>query len=75
MALTFALNNKIINSKRYELKEGLIGQAIASNKTICLDEVHDPYFTIDTGITESATCNIIIIPPLATSGKGSVPLK
>jgi signal transduction histidine kinase/CheY-like chemotaxis protein len=64
----FALNNKIINSKRYELKEGLIGQAIASNKTICLSDIHDPYFTIDTGITESSSCNIIIIP-LATSGK------
>jgi signal transduction histidine kinase/DNA-binding response OmpR family regulator len=64
----FALNNKIINSKRYELKEGLIGQAIASNKIICLTDIHDPYFTIDTGITESRTCNIIIIP-LATSGK------
>lgn len=64
----FALNNKIINSKRYELKEGLIGQAIASNKIISLSDVHDPYFTIDTGITETAHCNIMIIP-LATSGK------
>lgn len=64
----FALNNKIINSKRYELKEGLIGQAIASNKTISLNDFYDPYFTIDTGISASAACNIIIIP-LSTSDK------
>lgn len=64
----FALNNKILNSKRYELKEGLIGQAIASSKTIELNEVNDPYFTIDTGMGESKSCSIIIIP-LITSGK------
>ncbi|MBL7925063.1 MAG: response regulator [Bacteroidia bacterium] len=64
----FALNHKILNSRRYELKEGLIGQAIASNKIIALDEVNDPYFTIDTGIGESKSCSIIIIP-LVTSGK------
>jgi signal transduction histidine kinase/CheY-like chemotaxis protein len=64
----YALNNKILNSRRYELKEGLIGQAIASNKTIELNEVSDPYFTIDTGMGESKSCSIIIIP-LITSGK------
>lgn len=64
----YALNNKILNSRRYELKEGLIGQAIAANKVISLDDVHDPYFTIDTGMGETSTCSIMIIP-LATSGK------
>ncbi|MBK7683060.1 MAG: response regulator [Bacteroidetes bacterium] len=64
----YALNNKILNSRRYELKEGLIGQAIASNKTIEMNEVSDPYFTIDTGMGESKSCSIIIIP-LITSGK------
>lgn len=64
----FALNNKILNSRRYELKEGLIGQSIASNKVIVLDEVYDPYFTIDTGLGESSSCSIMIIP-LSTSGK------
>lgn len=64
----YALNNKILNSHRYELKEGLIGQAIASNKIIELNEVNDPYFTIDTGMGESKSCSIIIIP-LITSGK------
>lgn len=64
----FALNNRILNSRRYELKEGLIGQAIASNKIIALDEVYDPYFTIDTGLGESNACSIMIIP-LVTSGK------
>ncbi len=64
----YALNHKIINSKRFELKEGLIGQAIASNKIIAMQDVHDPYFTIETGITESSKCNIVIIP-LSTSDK------
>jgi signal transduction histidine kinase/DNA-binding response OmpR family regulator len=64
----YALNNKILNSKRYELKEGLIGQAIASNKIISLDNISDPYFSIDTGIGDSKNCSIMIIP-LATSGK------
>ncbi|MBK7967221.1 MAG: GAF domain-containing protein [Bacteroidetes bacterium] len=64
----YALNNKILNSRRYELKEGLIGQAIASSKIIELNEVYDPYFTIDTGMGESKSCSIIIIP-LITSGK------
>lgn len=63
-----ALNNKILNSRRYELKEGLIGQAISSNKIISLEQIYDPYFTIETGMGESKTCNILIIP-LATSGK------
>ena len=64
----YALNNKILNSKRYELKEGLIGQAIASNKIIAIDKVDDPYFSIDTGFGESKQCSIMIIP-LTTSGK------
>lgn len=64
----FALNNKILNSRRYELKEGLVGQSIASNKIIKLDEMQDPYFSIDTGMGESVCCNIMIIP-LSTSGK------
>lgn len=64
----YALNNRILNSKRYELREGLIGQAIASNKSISLDGVSDPFFTIDTGIGESHSCSIIIIP-LSASGK------
>jgi signal transduction histidine kinase/CheY-like chemotaxis protein len=62
------LNNKILNSRRYELKEGLIGEAIASNKIIAIDQISDPYFTIDTGLGESKNCSIMIIP-LATSGK------
>jgi len=64
----YALNNKILNSRRYELKEGLIGQAIASSKIIEMNEVYDPYFTINTGMGESKSCSIIIIP-LVTSGK------
>jgi signal transduction histidine kinase/CheY-like chemotaxis protein len=64
----YALNNRILNSKRYELREGLIGQAIASNKSIILDGVSDPFFTIDTGLGESHSCSIMIIP-LSTSGK------
>lgn len=64
----YALNNRILNSKRYELKEGLIGQVIASNKSIYLDEVSDPFFTIDTGLGESKACSVMIIP-LTTSGK------
>jgi signal transduction histidine kinase/CheY-like chemotaxis protein len=64
----YALNNRILNCKRYELKEGLIGQAIASNKIISAENVNDPYFTIDTGLGETSKCNIMIIP-LMTSGK------
>lgn len=64
----YALNRNILNSKRYELKEGLIGQAIASKKVIDLDRVSDPFFTIDMGIAESSTCSLMILP-LSTSGK------
>ncbi len=64
----YALNNKILNSKRYELKEGLIGEAIASNKIISLDHVNDPYFNIESGLGSSKECGLMIIP-LATSGK------
>ncbi|MEP7264627.1 MAG: response regulator [Bacteroidota bacterium] len=64
----YALNGNILNSKRYELKEGLIGQAIASKKVIDLDHVSDPFFTIDMGIAESTSCSLMILP-LSTSGK------
>ncbi len=64
----YALNNRILNSKRYELKEGLVGQAISANKAIFLDSVQDAYFTIDTGMGESKQCSLYIIP-LNTSGK------
>lgn len=64
----YALNNKILNSKRYELKEGLIGEAIAANKIISLNRVNDPYFNIESGLGNSKECSLMIIP-LATSGK------
>ena len=64
----YALNNKILNCKRFELKEGLVGQAIASNRLIDIEDISDPYFTIDMGFAQSTTCNLMIIP-LATSGK------
>jgi len=64
----YALNNRILTSKRYELKQGLVGQAIASNKIISLENVQDPFFTIDTGLGDSKQCSILIIP-LTTSGR------
>lgn len=64
----YALNKKILNSKRYELKEGLIGQAVASNQVILLENQNDPYFTIDTGFGEAAHTSLMIVP-LTTSGK------
>ena len=64
----YALNNKILNCKRYELKEGLLGQAILSNQIIDIENINDPYFTIDAGIFQSRSCHLMIIP-LATSGK------
>ena len=64
----YALNNKILNCKRFELKEGLVGQSIASNKVIDIENITDPFFTIDMGLAQSSSCNLMIIP-LATSGK------
>ena len=64
----YALNNRILNSKRYELREGLVGQAVASNRAILVENQYDPFFTIDSGLGESASCNIMIVP-LTTSGK------
>ncbi len=64
----YALNNKTLNCKRYELKEGLIGEAIATNRIISLDNVNDPYFNIESGLGSSKECSLMIIP-LATSGK------
>ncbi len=64
----YALNNKLINCKRFELKEGLVGQAIASNRLIDIEDIADPFFTIDMGLGQSTTCNLMIVP-LATSGK------
>ncbi len=64
----YGLNNKILNSKRYELKEGLIGEAIASNRIIALDNINDPYFNIESGLGSSKECGVMIVP-LATSGK------
>ncbi len=64
----YALNNRILNSKRYELKEGLVGQSIVSKRIIMLENIADPFFTIETGFGESKQCNLMIIP-LITSGK------
>ncbi len=64
----YALNSKTLNCKRYELKEGLIGEAIATNRIISLDNVNDPYFNIESGLGSSKECSLMIIP-LATSGK------
>jgi signal transduction histidine kinase/DNA-binding response OmpR family regulator len=64
----YGLNGNLLNSKRYELKEGLIGQAIDSNKIIDIENVTDPFFTIDMGIMQSTHCSLLILP-LTTSGK------
>ena len=64
----YALNNKILNSKSFELKEGLIGQSIASNIVIDIEDIDDPFFNIEMGLAQSKSCHLMIIP-LATSGK------
>lgn len=64
----YALNGNILNSKRYELKEGLIGQAIATKRVIDLESISDPFFSIDMGLMKSSKCSLMILP-LTTSGK------
>lgn len=62
------LNQKILNSHRYELKNGLIGQVFQKAEVVQLEGTYDPYFTIEKVTGESATCNILILP-LITGGK------
>lgn len=61
----YAVNNKLMTAKKYELKEGLIGQCIASNQKIFLRDLEDPYFTIDSGLGKSGNCFLAIIPLFA----------
>jgi signal transduction histidine kinase/CheY-like chemotaxis protein len=58
----YALNNKMLTAKGYKLKEGLIGQCIASNQKIYMSDLEDPYFTIESGLGKSSTCCVAIIP-------------
>jgi signal transduction histidine kinase/DNA-binding response OmpR family regulator len=62
------LNQKILNSHRYELKNGLIGQVFQKAEPVQLVGAYDPYFTIEKETEESTTCNILILP-LITGGK------
>lgn len=61
----YALNRKLIESSEQELQDGLIGQAVRSNKKIMLTGVKDPAFTAHTGLVHSEECCITIFPLLA----------
>ncbi len=61
----YAINNKMLNAKKYELKEGLIGQCIASNQKIYISNLEDPFFTIKSGLGESSVCCVALIPLFA----------
>lgn len=52
----YAINNKMLSATQYELKEGLIGQCVASNQKIYISELQDPYFTIESGLGKSSNC-------------------
>lgn len=64
----YGLNTKILNSHRYELKNGLIGQVFQKAQPIHLENVYDPYFTIESVQGESSSCTILLLP-LITGGK------
>ncbi|MEP7168736.1 MAG: response regulator, partial [Bacteroidota bacterium] len=61
----YAISNKMLSAKQYELKEGLIGQCIASNQKIYISDLQDPYFTIESGLGKSSACCVTIIPLFA----------
>ncbi len=56
------LNERILNSQRFELKNGLIGQAIVQRRTLLVENGYDPYFTIETPAGETEHCTIMIVP-------------
>jgi signal transduction histidine kinase/CheY-like chemotaxis protein len=56
------LNERILNSQRFELKNGLIGQAIVQRRTLLVENGYDPYFTIETEAGETEQCTIMIVP-------------
>lgn len=65
MVSYYALNNKLRRARSIELKEGLIGQAVSSNKKIVVQNIDDAYFSIETGLSKSKTCCVAIIPLFA----------
>src|SRR6185436_2785287 len=60
-----AINNKMLIAGHYELKEGLIGQCIASNQKIYLSGLDSSYFTIESGLGKSSNCCVAIMPLFA----------
>ncbi len=58
----YSLNRKIRTATPLELGEGLVGQAIVSNRRIHLDNLKDPYFTIESGLGSSKACSVLILP-------------
>ena len=58
----YAISNKMLQAKKYELKEGLVGQCVNSNKKIYINNLESPYFTIESGLGKSSTCCVAIIP-------------
>ena len=63
-----ALNTKLKKAGAIELGQGLLGEAIASNRKIYMNNLQDAYFTIDSGLGQSKSCSLAIIP-LYAGGK------
>ncbi len=61
----YALNGKLRKASPSELGEGLIGQAILSNKKTYISSLKDPYFTINSGLGASKSCSVAIFPLFA----------
>ena len=49
---------------KYEVGEGLIGQAASNGNTLYVDDVPEGYVKIVSGLGESAPRNIIVLPVL-----------
>ncbi len=58
----YGLNRNTRQQQRIELKEGLLGQAIADNRQIAITGLSNPEYTIETGLTRCRSCHVFIVP-------------
>ncbi len=66
---TYAYNRKKQINNKFEIGEGLIGQAAFEMATIHLKEIPDDYVTITSGLLKDQKPNSILIVPLITDEK------
>jgi PAS domain S-box-containing protein len=66
---SYAYNRKKYLDQKFEIGEGLIGQAAFEMATIYLREIPDDYVTITSGLLKDQKPNSILIVPLITDEK------